>query len=74
MAVKMESWGTWVARSVKHWTLEFNSGRDLGVVGSRGDQKELKEESAGDSLSLSPPAPLPAPALALSPAVSKTNK
>ena len=26
--------GAWVAQSVKHLTLDFNSGHDLGVVGS----------------------------------------
>ena len=28
------SWGIWVAHSVDHWTLEFNSGHDLRVLSS----------------------------------------
>ena len=35
MFLKMwENWGTWVAQSVKHLSLDFCSGRDLTVGGS----------------------------------------
>lgn len=30
-----KEWGTWVAQLVKHLTLDFGSGHDLRVVGSR---------------------------------------
>ena len=30
--VRASGWGTWVARSVKHPTLDFSSGHDFGVM------------------------------------------
>lgn len=30
--VKDQSWGAWVAQSVKHLTLNFSSGHDLRIV------------------------------------------
>ena len=44
------SWGTWVAHSVKHLTLDFSSGLDLSspVLGSMlgTEKKEVKKENA----------------------------
>ena len=50
--------GTWVAQSVKHLTLDFSSGHDLGFVGSR---LVLRSVLSGKSAWTSLPVPLPLP-------------
>ena len=69
--------GNWVARSVEPPTLDFDSGRDLGVVASSSASGSvLSGESAWVSLCPSPspdvPPPAHAPSLLLSP--SQINK
>ena len=51
---KKETWGTWMAQSVEHPTLDFGSGHDLRVLGSSPTSNSmLSGESAPDSLSSS---------------------
>ena len=52
---KEEMLGTWVAQLVKCPTLDFSSGHDLWIMGlTPMSGSTLSEESAWDSLSLSP--------------------
>ena len=46
-------WGTWVARSVKHLTFGFGSGRELLVRGVEAHVRLWASEAAWDFLSLS---------------------
>ena len=58
---KTKTWGTWVAQSVKHLTLDFGSGRDLKVHGIK-SQGRFNTDNTGpawDSLSPSLSAPPP---------------
>ena len=72
--VKSVSWGTWVAQSVKHLTLDFGSGHDLTVHEFEPHIYADSAKPAWDSLSL-PLCPSPAHSFARSLSLSlKINK
>ena len=57
--LKLQGWGTWVAQSVKHLTLDLGSGHDLTVHEFEPCVQLFADSAEPAKNSLSPSLPLP---------------